>query len=152
METSHTVAEQLLGLLADYLVRLPAVLVWVVGVILCTALWRRNPRGTPLAMLAMAGLLVLTLIMPVVYWLINTAAQQEDSSLGEHAELWYRVAAFVEGCGEATAWVLVLTAVFARRPEPGRLPPPPDVRPVDDPPPAPTGDPPPSTSTTSRRP
>jgi hypothetical protein len=132
MEEAHTLAQQLLELGADYLVRLPVVLAWVVGLIVCAVLWRRNALGALLALLAMAGLLVLTLVLTAVYWVFYTQARQEDSPLADSADFWLRVLAFVEYAGNALAWVLVLIAVFTRRPEPPAQTPPPAVLPVDD--------------------
>src|SRR5262249_11940685 len=58
MGTVETTAQELLNLAVDYLVRLPALLVWVVGLVVCVACWRRHPRGALLVLLAMAGLLL----------------------------------------------------------------------------------------------
>jgi hypothetical protein len=136
MENAQTLAHEILELGADYLVRLPVVLVWVVGMLLCAVLWRRNPRGMPLAILAMAGLLVLTLVLTAVYWLLYTQAREEDSPLADSYDFWSRAASFVEYAGNALAWILVLIAVFARRPESQPAPPPaPSVLPADDQPP-----------------
>ena len=76
----------------------------------------------------------LTLVLTAVYWVIYTQARQEDNPLAESVDVWLRALSFVEYAGNALAWVLVLMAVFARRPEPPAQPPP-AVLPVDDLPP-----------------
>jgi hypothetical protein len=122
MGNVEATTQELLNLVVDYLVRLPALLVWVVGLVVCVACWRRNPRGALLVLLAMAGLLVLSLIMPAAYWLIGMVTGQEDSPLADYAEALNRAASVVEFLGEGVAWVLVLIAVFGRRPQPRRAP------------------------------
>jgi hypothetical protein len=137
MGTVETTAQELLNLAVDYLVRLPALLVWVVGLVVCVACWRRHPRAALLVLLAMAGLLLLSLIMPAAYWAIGMLTEREDSPLADYADTLTRAASVVEFLGEGVAWVLVLLAVFGRRPPAHSAPPVSAVRPVEDvPPPA----------------
>lgn len=135
MGNLQATAQDLLTLVGDYLVRLPVLLVWVVGLVVCMACWRRNPRGALLTLLAMAGLFLLSLVMPAVYWAISMLTGAEDSPLADAGDTLNRVASVVEFLGEGVAWVLVLVAVFGRPAPAPRTPPIDRVRPVEDAPP-----------------
>ena len=135
MGNLQATAQDLLTLVGDYLVRLPVLLVWVVGLVVCVACWRRHPRGALLTLLAMAGLLLLSLVMPAVYWAINMLTGAEDSPLADTGDTLNRVASVVEFLGEGLAWVLVLVAVFGRSSPAPRTPSIDRVRPVEDAPP-----------------
>jgi hypothetical protein len=134
MDDAQTLSHQLLELGADCLVRLPVVVVWLAGMLVAALLWRRNPRGALLLLLAMTGLLVVTLVLTGVYWVLYTLAQQGDSPLADGVDFWLRAGGFVEYAANAAAWILVLIAVFPRRPEPRPALRPPDVVAADPPP------------------
>jgi hypothetical protein len=110
-------SNNLTALLSFLLPSLPACIVWLVGVILALATWRRHPRVSKTALVACALLLVNAAAGPVAqYWLYTGisgyvwTAQEYGRMLG--------LVTLVRVAFSTVGYVLLLLAVFGWRATP----------------------------------
>ena len=97
-------------LLSSYLVQLPVLLIWLVGIVIAAVRWRRHPRVSLLLCLALVLLGARALIVPVIRYRV----QISDLPVGQ---MGYRfgVLNVVSAVVGAVAWILVLVAAFRER-------------------------------------
>jgi ABC-type nickel/cobalt efflux system permease component RcnA len=91
-----------LGLIAAILTQLPVYLVWLVGVILALANWKKHPS---VSLVALIGFVILFLL--ALFTQLTTVRHGVNWS---HAGI-----AFLEALIRAGAWGLVLAAIFGWR-------------------------------------
>lgn len=106
--------EILVIMLGSLLVRLPILLIWLVGVIIAIVRWQRHPRTSLMLVLGLA-ILTLASLIGVFWeaWLPQGAARIGVSRIGALASVYGIVQALISAVG----WVLVIIAVFSKRPE-----------------------------------
>src|SRR5262245_34342870 len=98
--------------------RLPYLLVWLVGAVLALVFWRRHPLASGLSLAAFVVLLVDMVLAAAFFWFVNRNPDFAPADRG-------RMFAVGNACFSlicAGARVLLLTALFARRPQPAPPP------------------------------
>jgi hypothetical protein len=91
-----------LGLIAAILTQAPVYLVWLVGIILALANWKKHPSVSLVALIGFVVLVLLALGTQII--------------TVHHGVNWTQVGvAFLEALIRAGAWGLVLAAVFGWR-------------------------------------
>lgn len=97
-------------LATNYVVQAPAFLVWLAGLVVALALWRRHPRVSLFAALGLLLAAVRAVVAPWIdYWIRN-------SGLGlTQIGIRFAVLNVVSAVISAAAWTLVLIAVFGWR-------------------------------------
>jgi hypothetical protein len=93
-----------------FLPELPAILVWLAGLVLAIVTWRRHPQ--------VSGLVICSLVL----FLLDVVAGAWSAArlpflAGGAAGMLVGLAAGLRGLVRALAWILILVAVFGRRRE-----------------------------------
>ena len=110
MELSGT----LLPTLVTYLIQLPLLLVWLIGIILAGVYWRRNPAVSLLTIIAIGMLFLESLVATYLnLWLPVTLSQRGwgASQMGTVLAL----KGLVQSIANAAAWGLLIAAIFGWR-------------------------------------
>ena len=92
----------------------PAILVALVGCLLVMIRWRRHPRASALALVALLIYLFNSFLFPIVYAVLPALLTGRAFSTSSYTIL-YRGLAFFHYLVEAVALALLLAAVFAGR-------------------------------------
>ena len=107
---------EVLNYLLSYGTYVPVVLVWIVGIVLSLARWKRHPKISMMALFGLGGHLIL--------FAINTAlniwashAVYESAWTSEQRMKFYMVKSIITALIEAGFWVMLLYAIFAMRGE-----------------------------------
>jgi hypothetical protein len=102
--------ETTVGIFSTYLVQLPLIVVWLVGLFLAARTYRRDRRVSLLIVLALVILLLRTLTTPLLtFWLFMKQPPLQRRAL---VQLAINIGSVVAA---TTSWVLVLIALFAGR-------------------------------------
>ena len=114
---------EFLRYLIGYGTYLPVVVIWIVGVIVSLTRWKRHPKISMLALIGLLGFLVMFLLNMIVnIWASQTFYKSGDSWTPDQVETFYTVKGIITSLIDAGLWALVVSAIFARRGEPSRLP------------------------------
>jgi hypothetical protein len=102
------------SLLAVYIVDVPVVLVWLIGILLAIVFWKRHPRVSLLALIAFIGLLVLKLAGT---YLNGWLPMNLDQSGWTVTQMGIRqgIFALISAVLSAGFWSLLLAAIFGGR-------------------------------------
>ncbi len=103
--------------IASYLIQLPLFLVWLAGLILAVVFWKRHPRVSLLAVIALAGFLLVTAANIFLNLWLGLGLDRLGLSPAQIG-LVYLVRNIVDGLLAAGLWGLVLAAIFAWRKQP----------------------------------
>lgn len=95
--------------------QLPEVLVWFAGLVLALVNWRRHARAAPLILLAMLILITLRLVAGYVTNLLPVLLGGAAGPTAAQLSAALTLSAFVQSLIAATAWAMVLAAVFGWR-------------------------------------
>jgi hypothetical protein len=118
--------DTLVTTLAVISVSLPVIIVWVIGIALALLRWRRRPRVSQFALIACAMMIIntvanrfLTIWMPLSMRDLGWTTVQIGSI--------FTAIGIITGLISATAWALVISAIFGWRdgPQKQNIPPPP---------------------------
>jgi hypothetical protein len=109
--------DQLVWWLAIYA---PLFVVWLVGIFVCFATWRKHPR---VSLLTFVGLVIQVLQigagMLFSFWMSKQYASLGLSS--KEAVMVLNISGIVQACLGSIGWVLILLAVFLWRSRPNRI-------------------------------
>ena len=112
--TSVSPFDEIIEALSWILVRSPVLLVYLLGIIIALVRYRRHPKVSTLVLVAMVGLFLQALIMPLVYrfplffpGLLGPGSWIDETVL--------RIISFSNSCLEAVLLLLLFLAVFAGR-------------------------------------
>src|SRR5215813_13682037 len=104
----------LVTILSTIVISLPAIIVWVIGIALALSRWRRHPRVSQLALIACAVMIIntvanrsLTIWMPLAMRNYGWTTVQVGSI--------FTAIGIITGLISATAWALVICAIFGWR-------------------------------------
>src|ERR671913_193672 len=89
----------------------PAILVALVGCLLVLIRWRRHPRASVLALVALLIYLFASFLFPIIYAVLPTLLTERAWSTTSYS-IFYRGLAFFHYLVEAVALALLLAAVF----------------------------------------
>jgi hypothetical protein len=103
-----------LSTLISYLIQTPVVLVWFVALVLSAIYWRRHPRVSSLTVIAVAILLVETLVNTFLNLWLPLFLSDRGMGTGQIAQI-LAVKAIVTGVIVAVAWAMVVAAIFGGR-------------------------------------
>lgn len=107
------IAGQLLTTLGT---QIPLLVVWVVGAVLAAAFWQRDPRNSLLILLACLVSLVDMVVFGFIYAAAPIMLRNGMDIGGFNVRLVYWGLGFFRACIMAVAWILILVALFRRRP------------------------------------
>ena len=96
--------------------RLPLLIIYLVGIILALTTWSRHPTASLLSLLAFVLLILGSLLSVAVSWYFGTPVSGYGTALSERL-LWMQVGNYISVGMQVIAWVLLLVALFARRPQ-----------------------------------
>lgn len=105
--------------LVTYLIQLPLLLVWLVGIILAGVYWRRNPVVSLLALVAISMLFLESLVATYLNLWLPVMLSQRGWGAG-------RIGTFLAAKGllqsvmSAVAWGLLIAAIFGWRKAEGK--------------------------------
>lgn len=106
--------EILIATLGQYLPQIPLFLVWLVGIALAVVFWRRHPRVSLLAIIALALFLLGALVgAPVSLWL--PMMMQERGLSPSRIGLMLTGVAVAQSLLSAVLWGIVIAAIFGWR-------------------------------------
>jgi hypothetical protein len=104
----------LVTILSTIVISLPAIIVWVIGIALALSRWRRHPRVSQFALIACAVMIIntvanrsLTIWMPLAMRDYGWTTVQIGSI--------FTVIGIITALISATAWALVICAIFGWR-------------------------------------
>jgi hypothetical protein len=98
----------------------PELLVWGVGMCLAVVYWKRHPRVSLIALVVCGVYCLEGLSFPFLYRMVARWASTGWPGM-EHLTLIYRALAFGQAVLNAGLWLLLLVAIFGRRPQSGRI-------------------------------
>ena len=96
--------------------RLPLVLVYIVGIVFASATWRRHPRASLLSLIAFVIFLVDALLSGAFTWLVLRGGLFEGGNF-EQRGMILNVGNGFFTLLNVVAWILLLIALFGRRPQ-----------------------------------
>ncbi len=96
--------------------QLPQLIVCIVGAVLAASYWQRDPRTSLLILLACLLSIFQTVAFGLLYAFLPMLMGGGTSHSGLDMRSIYMVLGIFRSCVIAAAWVLVLVAVFRRRP------------------------------------
>jgi hypothetical protein len=100
--------------LAVYLVQIPLYLVWLVGIILSIVFWKKHPTVSLLTLIALAGLLILSIVgVYTSTWLPMTLHAQGLSTARIGIELG--IISIASSILSTAFWILLVVALFGWR-------------------------------------
>ncbi len=100
--------------LGMYLIQLPVLIVWLVGGVLALVHWRRHPRVSLLALIALGVFFIQMLVGTYLsIWLPMTLVRQGMSAAQMGLIMMAR--GVVQSLVSAVAWALLIAAVFGWR-------------------------------------
>jgi hypothetical protein len=112
--TDSAIITALKGAMSNWAVSFPMVIVWIVGIFVAIARWRRSPKVSLLVIISCGLSLLTTLVMPVVQQLALTLN-------GPYNGAWFSTilmaVSLVWTCFAAVSGGLLIYAAFADRPE-----------------------------------
>ena len=112
--SESVIANALSGAIRHWLVSFPVIVVWVVGLLVAFARWRRHPKVSLLVLLSCSLSLLLNLVMPVVQQIaINLGGSGYNASI----PAILMAVSLVWTCLGAVSMGLLLYAAFTDRPE-----------------------------------
>jgi hypothetical protein len=114
--SESTIGSVLSGAIRQWAVSFPIIAVWIVGLLLAFARWRRSPKVSLLVILACGLSLLMTLVMPVVQQLAITTFGRSGS--GSISAILMAVS-LIWTCLAAVSSGLLIFAAFADRPDVG---------------------------------
>jgi hypothetical protein len=100
----------------DILVQLPELAVWFVGLTLALLNWRRHARAAPLVLLAMLMLITLRLVAGYVTGLLPVLIGGAAGPTAQQLAAAQTLSSCAQSAVAATAWGMVLLALFGGRP------------------------------------
>jgi hypothetical protein len=106
--------ENLTSILSVFIVDIPIVLVWLIGIILAIVFWNQHPRVSLLSLIALIGLMILTLVGTFLnVWL----PMNLDKSGWTVTQMGIRLGifGFISSLLSAGFWGLLLAAIFGWR-------------------------------------
>ncbi len=103
-------------IVTNLLTQIPLLAVWVIGAILSVVFWQRDSRGALLILLASLICLFDVIAFGVLYAVLPQFFHSGMNLGGISIQMIYSAIGFVRSCLMAIAWILVLVAVFRRRP------------------------------------
>lgn len=92
--------------------QLPELIVWFAGLALALVHWRRAPRAAPLLLLATLILITLRLVAGYVNGLLPVLLGGAQGLSAAQLAAAYTLSTCVQSAIAASAWALVLAAVF----------------------------------------
>ncbi len=95
--------------------QLPEFIAWFAGLVLALVNWRRHPRAAPLIVLAMLILITLRLVAGYVTNLLPVLLGGPAGPTAAQLGAALTLSACAQSAIAATAWAMVLAAVFGRR-------------------------------------
>ncbi len=112
---------EFLRYLIGYGAYLPVVVIWIVGIILSLIRWKRHPRISMLALLGLAGFMIMFVFNLVInIWASHTFYGNENAWTASQIETFYNVKGVITALIEAGFWVMLIYAIFAMRGEQSR--------------------------------
>lgn len=113
--------DTILELARMYVPQLPLHCVWIAGIVLALAGWRKHPNVSLLAVLAFGTNIALALIQPLVWrYVVSELASRADGEA--QRQILFASFHFVWCCLHAIPWLLVLAAIFGWRRPPAPSP------------------------------
>jgi hypothetical protein len=109
--------ERLIPTLTVYLTQLPVILVWLIGLVLALVYWRRHPTVSLLAIIAIVGFLVTSLVGTYLSVWLPLTLQERGWSIGRIGILM-TARGVIGSLISAVLWALLLAAVFGWRNRP----------------------------------
>jgi hypothetical protein len=106
--------ERLVPTLTVYLTQLPVILVWLIGLVLSLVYWRRHPTVSLLAIVAIVGFLITSLIGTYLSVWLPLILQERGWSIGQIGML-LTARSIIGSLVSAVLWALLLAAIFGGR-------------------------------------
>jgi hypothetical protein len=107
-------SESIITTLTTYLAQSPIFLVWIAGIVLASVRWSQHPRVSLLTIIALAVMLVISLIS--IYLNVQIPLLMTDWGWGySQVSLFFMVKGFIQAVIDAIAFVLLLLAIFSGR-------------------------------------
>jgi len=106
--------ERILPTLINYLVQVPVLLAWLIGLILSIVFWQRHPRVSLLTLIALAVLFVETLIDTYLSLWLPLGLREQGLTLAQTGRI-IATKQVLTSLVSAVAWVLVIAAIFGWR-------------------------------------
>jgi hypothetical protein len=97
----------------------PLLLVWGVGICLAVVYWKRHPRVSLITMFVCAVYCLEALITPFAYRILTKWASSGSGI--DQMYLTLRAISFGQAMLNAGLFILLLVAIFGRRPQSGRI-------------------------------
>jgi hypothetical protein len=97
-------------LLSNYVVQIPILLVWIVGLVIAVIRWERYPRASLFATVALVIFIGRLLVNPLSRWWIQTSGANV-TQIGAR----FAVLNVISSLVGALAWALLLAGFFAGR-------------------------------------
>lgn len=110
--------EMLASTFMVYLVQSPVILVWLIGLVLSLVYWRRHPTVSLVAIIAIMGFLVISLISTYVSTWLPMTLRERGWSIGQIG-IALTARGIISSLVSAVLWGLLLAAIFGWRNGPG---------------------------------
>ena len=93
----------------------PVLLIHVIGIIIAIRRYKRHPRVSSLTLLALVGLLLLAVGLPILYRFVPRIQFEFFGSSNLSDMNTYRIISFTQSCLHACLLAVLLWAIFAGR-------------------------------------
>jgi hypothetical protein len=103
-----------LSYLAVYLVQLPLYLVWLVGIILSIVFWKKHPTVSLLSLIALAGLLIISIVDVYASTWLPIALRSQGMSTGR-ISIEMGIISVSSSFVSTAFWILLVIALFGWR-------------------------------------
>jgi MFS family permease len=113
--------DRLVSTFAVFLVQFPVVLVWLIGLVLSLVYWRRHPKVSLLTFIAIAGLLVSSLIGTYLSVWLPVTLQERGWSANQIGTV-IAARGIIGSLIAAVLWGLLIAAIFGWRSKQGEVP------------------------------
>ena len=107
------IGEVLLSSLTSLLTSLPLLITWIVGIIIAIIRWKKAPRRSLLALLALViimGVHIVSVVFNNSFFLLASVNGMDYKMVSTVSV----IASIVFGLVDAVSWVLVLLAIFGK--------------------------------------
>ena len=108
--------DALVQALINFGVQIPLLAVWAIGAILAIVYWRRDPRSAFLILFACLICIAEVIAFGILYAVLPQFLHGGMYFGGIGIRAFYSILGLVRSCVIAAAWVIVLVAMFRRRP------------------------------------
>ena len=107
--------ELLVASFTSFLVQLPVVLVWLVGLILALIFWKRHPRVSLLTVIAILGLLILSFLGTYLNIALPVTLHSRNNLSFSQLTMTLAVVNIIISVFSAILWGLLVAAIFGWR-------------------------------------